>query len=103
MGEKRYSPMDLAERAGVDEKTIRTFIAGQTWPWTSKRAGIEEALGWQVGTLQAMVDGVYAGDPDIDPVQRAIEASELTRANKAKLLGMYYELLDGQGEGVRGA
>lgn len=103
MAELRHSPTTMADAADVDAKTIRSLVSGERWPQLLQRDRIETALGWEPGTLQNMADGVYAGDPEVDPVERAIEGSNLTRANKAKLLGMYYELLDGQGEAVTGA
>lgn len=105
MSQRGWDQGDLALRSALDPATVRTFLRGETWPQSKKRRAIEDALEVGRGTLELVARGV-AGDfePELkgDPVERAINESELTRANKAKLIGAYYEMLDGQQE-VRGA
>ena len=47
----------LAEAAGVSVKTIRMTERGTHWPQARSRKGLEEALGWMEGSLQAAREG----------------------------------------------
>lgn len=59
LDELHESAASLARRAGVDPKTIRGLINGETWPTAKTRGRIEKALDWPGGTLirRAMSDG----------------------------------------------
>jgi transcriptional regulator with XRE-family HTH domain len=85
----------VAQRANVDPGTVRDFLAGERWPWTSSRARIEKALDLKPGVLELIANGVQL-DPDADPVEEAIKASELTRGNQHKLIGVYFDMLEEQ-------
>jgi transcriptional regulator with XRE-family HTH domain len=51
LDELHESAASLARRAGVDPKTIRSLIHGETWPTAKTRDRIEKALDWPGGTL----------------------------------------------------
>ncbi len=61
-GELRYSQRELAERAGVDVKTINSLEAASRWPQVTKRAAIEDALHWRSGSLLRIAEGGEPGD-----------------------------------------
>jgi transcriptional regulator with XRE-family HTH domain len=50
-GHLGLSQVQLADRAGVDKGTISRLETGAGWPWSTKRAAIERALGLQSGAL----------------------------------------------------
>lgn len=50
----------LALTAQVDIKTIYNLESGERWPQAATRAKIEKALGWVVGSLEALADGQEA-------------------------------------------
>lgn len=104
MSQSGLSAADVAERGGIpDADTVRTFMDGLTWPWAKTRKKLEEAVGMEPGTLEA----VARGDRDElevgDPVVSAIERSALSRANRHRLIGTYYDMLDAQSGEVSGA
>lgn len=103
--EAGLTPTELARRGGIpDVDTVRDFMDGERWPRTPTRAKLEKAIGWEPGTIEGISLGEPVTPTSGDPVVRAIEGSELNRANRHRLIGTYYELLDQQGsEGVRGA
>lgn len=101
MSDRGVDVTTLSHQARVDPGTLRTFLDGQRWPWAKSRAAIEEALGIPSGAIELAARGILQ-EREGDPVERAIEASRLTRANKHKLIAAYIDLLDQQ-EGVRGA
>jgi len=41
----------IARRAGIDPKTLRALLAGESWPTAATRARICEALDWPIGEL----------------------------------------------------
>ena len=94
-----WSVARLALEAGLDPQTVRALIEGERWPWAIKRQAMEQAVGLEVGTLELVARGLL-GDEDVDPVEQAIQESELTRGNKAKLLGTYYDMIDQQQRGA---
>jgi len=99
--------VDIARAGGIpDADTVRDFMEGARWPRTPTRNRLEKAVGWPTGSIDAIMRGerVETTDTGEDRVVAAIEASQLTRANKHRLIGAYYDLIDQQqGEGVRGA
>lgn len=104
LGQLGWSTAYLATRAGVSEDTVRDFLRADRWPWEAKRNLMEEAMGMPRGTLERVArDSAVTDVVDGDPVEVAIQESELTRANQHKLIGMYLEMLDEQQRGVRGA
>lgn len=91
----------LLHASGVDSGTLRTFLRGETFPQEKTRHAIEDALGISRGSISLVARGLIDTRPseaDQDPVVAAIRASALTRANRAKVEGYYFELLDAQGE-----
>ncbi|MFI8660132.1 multiprotein-bridging factor 1 family protein [Rhodococcus qingshengii] len=48
---------ELARRADVDVKTIRSLERGERWPRESSRAKIESALNWNQGFLTYLLNG----------------------------------------------
>lgn len=56
MTELRTTAAGVARRAGVDPKTLRALLAGESWPRSETRARLEAALGWGDGEIarQAM-------------------------------------------------
>ena len=63
----------FARGANVDPKTLASLEKGERWPHTSTRSKIEAALGWEVGSLAAMLDG-----GDATPMHRD-EANAISR------------------------
>ena len=99
MSQRGWDRVALTGEAGLDPQTVRTFLAGETWPQTSKRQAIEQALGMAYGTLELAARGILEPEPqeEGDEVERAVRRSRLTRANQHKLIGSYYDMLDSQG------
>jgi DNA-binding XRE family transcriptional regulator len=48
---------DLARSAEVDPKTLQSLERGERWPRDRSRSRIEEALGWQLGSLNELRAG----------------------------------------------
>ncbi|GAA2180973.1 hypothetical protein GCM10009785_13980 [Brooklawnia cerclae] len=65
----------FAERAGVDQTTLGTFLNGSRWPRSSTLTKIEDALSLTPGTLAAFGEEVLPA-PDDGPERT--EASKLT-------------------------
>lgn len=100
---KGVSTADLAERSSLDVATVRDFLEGRRWPRSGTRHAIEDVLGLPTGSFELVARGFNQDDDaDIDEVERAIKGSPLTRANQHRLIGLYFEMLEGQ-QGVRGA
>lgn len=91
-----WSAARLAEEADIDQQTVRDFMEGRRWPWLAKRQAMELAVGLEPGTLELAARGLLPADEHVDPVEEAIQNSALTRGNKAKLVGTYYDMLDEQ-------
>lgn len=51
MNERRLTVATLADQAGVDQKTIRAFLAGDRWPRAASRQQMARALGWPPGEI----------------------------------------------------
>lgn len=60
-GHLGLSQVQLAERAGIDKGTVSRLETGATWPWSTKRAAIEKALGLQPGALNEARKQAAAG------------------------------------------
>lgn len=101
----------LAAEARLSPETVQTFVVGEdgirTWPQRPKRAAIEHALGLGEGSLEMvarlMVKPPADEDDEMDPVERAIRRSTLSRANQHRLIGEYFTMLEAQEREVRGA
>lgn len=90
---------DIARAGGIpDPDTVRDFMEGARWPRTPTRIRLEKAVGWPAGSIDALMRGEQLAEDaeDDDRVVAAIEASRLTRANKHRLIGAYYDMLDQQ-------
>lgn len=61
----------LAESAGVSVKTVRMAERGTHWPQARSRTGLERALGWTPGAIDAARTGVrptvVPDEPEIAP------------------------------------
>lgn len=87
------SPAEIARRAGVNAKTIGSFLRGDRWPHDNTLASIDKAIGLKPGTIHAWAvsdDAFFKEDPP-EPIRRVVptidEASEveLARALLARL------------------
>jgi len=98
MAAKGWGSAQLIEKAKLDPKTARTFLAAKTWPQEKVRGRIEDALGVPRGMLESVAAGAIEADdePDGDAVEVAIRRSALNRANQHTLIGTYYGMLDEQ-------
>lgn len=96
------SPLEVAVLTGIDSGTVNDFWTAKRWPRVGTRKALEDTLGLAAGDFEraARGEGGTDLDTDIDPVAVAIERSGLTRANRAKLLGYYYELADSEERGA---
>lgn len=57
----------LADKAGVDPKTLRSLEKGYRWPREGSRARIENALNWPTGVLDLLLEEAMAShDSDGD-------------------------------------
>lgn len=54
------SQLALARKAGIDPKTLRALETGTRWPQGKNRAAVERALGWRLGALEAIREGLDA-------------------------------------------
>src|SRR5690349_2870771 len=95
MARRGWTPERLADEAGIDVGTVRTFLKAETWPWTKKRVALEDALGLPHGAIDLTASRLLEGD-ESDPVERAVRDSQLSRANQHKLIGLYYEMLESE-------
>lgn len=102
MAARSWDRARLVMESGLDPKTVRTFLAGETWPQSPKRRRIEDALGLPAGMLEAVAAGAVDADeePEGDAVELAIRQSALNRANQHTLIGTYYGMLDEQERGT---
>jgi hypothetical protein len=100
LGELQHDDAWLVAVTGLDRQTVKDFLDGKRWPWPAKRGAIENALRLPPGTLDLAARGAVRPPDDEagDPVEAAVTKSALSRADKAKVLGLYYELLDAQQE-----
>lgn len=96
MAEKGRDEAWLVTMTGLDPQTVKTFLQGQTWPRTTKRQAIEGALDLAIGTIERAARDLIPAAPPGDPVERAIEASRLSRGNRHKLIGIYIDMLEEQ-------
>lgn len=85
------SQAELAERAGVDKGTISRLETGHSWPWATKRALIEKALGLTPGQLarvrkEALAAASVVNLPEeivpLDVYEERIVASDLSYPEK---------------------
>lgn len=96
MAARGWNATDVAVAANIsDATTVRDFVNGARWPWSSTRGVIEKALGLEAGLLDRIAKGALLEAPDEDQVVAAIRRSELSRAAKAELEMHYYRLVDG--------
>lgn len=104
MSELGWGATEVAAAGDIsDPATVRAFVAGDSWPWAKNRKKLEAAVEWPAGTLDELARGGTLQTEGKDPVVSAVEQSALTRANQHKLIGTYFQMLDDQGEAVRGA
>lgn len=78
--ERRWSQSALAGLLNVSSKTISNWERGRHIPRAS------------LGALEKLFDAPL---DEVDPVEAAIQASSLSRGDKHKLVGLYYDMLDG--------
>lgn len=76
----------LADRAGIDRKTVYNLLSGDRWPQPKTRNALERVLGWYPGDLLRLGEG---GEPvlyDMPPTGRELLADFTTkRMNQLKL------------------
>lgn len=95
MARRGWTAERLADEAAVDVGTVRSLLKGERWPWTVKRNAIEDALGVPQGSIDLTASGLLEQD-SVDPVEKAVRESRLSRANQHKLIGTYYEMLESE-------
>jgi len=54
---RHKNPMWLTRAAQIDPSTLADFMGGHRWPKTSTQGKIEDALGWEAGTINAIANG----------------------------------------------
>lgn len=92
------TPTEVARLGDIpDVDTVRDFMDGSRWPRTPTRAKLEHAVGWPSGSINSIALGGNIPDSSAaDPVEAAIEASALPRGKRHRLIGIYYDMLEGQ-------
>lgn len=104
MAARGMNAQDVADEADVNIDTVRDFAEGMRWARAKTRMKIETALGLEPGDFDRAARGemAFTSAPGVDPVEAAIQQSPLSRANRAKLLGYYYDMVDSQERGAAG-
>jgi len=64
MARQGISPNQLARVAGVDPATVADFLAGTRWPRIPTLAKFDTALGFEVGTLDALANDAQPPEPE---------------------------------------
>lgn len=100
--ERGLSSPQVADLAGVDRGTVSDFWEGKRWPRVSTRTALEAVLNLKAGALEEAARNLTPESAPVDPVEFAIENSGLSRANRAKLLGYYFDMVDTQERGSTG-
>lgn len=54
----RWTRASFAKKAKIDPGTLTDFLEGVRWPQGRSRAKIEETLGWPIGSLDDLREGV---------------------------------------------
>lgn len=91
MASRGMNPGDLARRASVDAGTVGDFLSGQRWPKLRTQGRIEDALGWDAGTIAAIVNGAEPPSPKTEPTvyrQRVDGEMEILFAHYGELTPM---------------
>lgn len=84
----------VAGLAGIDPGTVTDFWEARRWPRAATRTALETVLNVPLGSFEAAARG-DAPDTDVtDPVELAISKSTLSRGDRAKLIGYYYDMVD---------
>jgi transcriptional regulator with XRE-family HTH domain len=96
MSTQRLSDPQLADRAGITVDTVRDFLSTERWPQEVKRWAMEEVLGLNRGYLDMLRKGLVQEETAGDPVEQAIDRTDLSRADKLRLKAMYLDMLDAQ-------
>ncbi|GAA2085190.1 hypothetical protein GCM10009780_25020 [Actinomadura alba] len=85
-GEVGLTQQGLADRAGVDIKTIYNLESGERWPQAKTRGALEAVLSWYPGDLQRIAEG---GEPVVyerPPSRRELLADYIrTRMDQLRL------------------
>lgn len=63
MAQEGIDKTDLARRAHIDPGTAGDFLNGSRWPRLPTLAKLDQALGWEPGTLAAIAEG--AEEPNV--------------------------------------
>ncbi len=98
MDAEGWNAEQLAENADIGVQTVRDFLFGRRWPRMAKRHAIEDALGWETGTIAKIASQAAkrdASDEDMsrDPVVAALDRSELSAGERYELVSHYLEIL----------
>lgn len=94
---RKWSQAELGDLVGVSSRTIGNWERDESAP-RNRLGTLQEVFGVSL-TRDEEPELDEAGEPRLgylDPVVMAIDHSQLNRANKHKLIGTYYDLLDGQ-------
>lgn len=84
--ERRWTQAELGDLVGVSGRTVSNWERGAANP--------RNALGALEKVFGVSIDGDHVVDGQGDDVVRAIERSDLTRADRAELISHYWRLLD---------
>ena len=90
MHAKNWEAPQLAARAQISVETVRDFLAARRWPRSGKRSAMEAALGWEQGRIAAIAEDAL---PVGDPVQLALDRTELSADDRYEVLTVYLRLL----------
>lgn len=94
-----WNAEQLAENADIGVGTVRDFLFGRRWPRMAKRHAMEDALGWEPGTIAKIAHqarrAISDDDEDRadDPVVVALERSKLTSDERWELISHYLQIL----------
>ncbi len=84
----------LAALADISVETVRDFLACRRWPRTAKRNAIERQLGWDAGRIAAIARATERSMGNRDPVQAALDQTELDPDERYEVLSFYLEVLN---------
>lgn len=80
----RGAQTDLAKAIGVEVQTVNKWVHGQTHPDPARWAAIEEALGWEPGTIALRVMPALGSDSThVLVIQLAEQVEDLARRVQA--------------------
>lgn len=78
--------------AGIDPKTLRSFLSAERWPSAKTLQGIERALGWPLGRIEDLAEAVDTSEQASVPDAIRADAALLPEV-RDYLLSSYHLLL----------